>query len=144
MSEEDKDTILVDRIRELENKLTDMESTNSNLRKKLYSPIRIVESFKNFWGWWWRSDDRQVLTVLGTLGIFGVVLSAWLIGGYPTDKFYIDTACACSIGKYGVFQKYDWGKDLKVESCESVDICATALEKHSSAWLKHKDKIGAP
>lgn len=63
----DKDTILVDRIRELEDKLSDLQTTNKELQKKLRQPIRIVKSFQDLWTWWWRTEERQALTVASVL-----------------------------------------------------------------------------
>lgn len=133
----DKDTILVDRIRELEDKLSDLQTTNKELQKKLRQPIRIVKSFQDLWTWWWRTEERQALTVASVLLFCIITLFAWFFGGWTTNSFYIDY----DAGTPHIYQEISWGRDRRVADCykEELAECAAKLKREQAAWKKYKE-----
>lgn len=134
------DLILVEKINELEVKLKLANESNDALRKQLRQPIRIVKSFQDLWTWWWKSEYRTGVSIIGTLvTIVGMVLG-WAFGGWTTDHFYIDY----EHGSAKIYQTLDWGKDREVESCYSKNMgeCIGIMKAQEAAWKLYEEAQG--
>lgn len=129
-----KDPILLDRIDQLERELAD----SKKLVRKLSGPSRIFEPFKDI-GRWLTANDERVGTLIGVCVMSTIVLGfAWLIGGWPTGRFYVDS-CPCNGSKYNVYQEYEWGWDSSIVSCgASVDKCIETAKERKADWLKYQ------
>lgn len=134
------DLILVEKINELEERLKLSHEANADLRRQLRQPIRIVKSFQELWMWWWKTEERQILTILPTLALIGGAVAFWLLSGVPTNNFYIDY----SHGSAGIYQELNWGKDRKVEICYSDTLgeCTAKMIFTKKSWEQYQEMKG--
>jgi len=130
------DLILVEKINELETRLKLADEIIEDQRKRLRHPIRIIKSFQDLWTWWWKTEERQMLTILPTIAAIIGLGIAWGIGGWASDHFYIDY----DNGTAYIYQELDWGKDRKVDSCYAKNMgeCVSILKAQEASWQVYK------
>ncbi len=73
-----------------------------------------------------------------------ICVLAWMGGGWPTSKFYLDYNWPDT--SPAIFQELDWGKDRRIGGCyaESLRTCTDKMVAHKQAWIAyehHMEKI---